>query len=383
MKKIIVALGIVLPTSVFAGGFERNDQVPNFLFNDGRYAEFGLNLVNPEVEGKLPTGQADLETGEMITSYNNISLAYKAPINENLDWGFSYTEPYGAGVSYSHTNPFHPYNGTSADLDARSIAGLLRYKMGDNFSVYGGAKVQQFEADASVSVSRVINGALVKALDYDGDSDPDIAAGYLIGAAYEMKEIGLRVALTYNSEVEHTNDVVENATALDPNSGQFVTLTDVSSEVSTTLPSTINLAFQSGINEKTLVFGSIHWAEWTKTEIVPTVYTQVTNGQKLVKHDDDTTTYKLGLARRLNENVALAVIFATEEATDKVSTNLSPTDGYKSVTFAGTFSEGNSKVTAGISFIDVGDTFTEVGDLESDFSSNSALGFGVTYGYTF
>mgnify|MGYP000468378369 CR=1 FL=1 len=98
---------------------------------------------------------------------------------------------------------------------------------------------------------------------------------------------------------------------------------------------------------------------------------------------DDTTTIKLGVARRLNENVALALILATEEATDKVSTNLSPTDGYNSITLAGTFTEGNSKVTAGISYVDVGDTFTDIGGLESDFSSNTALALGVRFGYTF
>ena len=383
MKKIIVALSIALPVSAIAGGFERNNNVPDFLFNDGRYVEFSLGLVNPDVDGKLPTGQADLGSGEMVSSFNNKSLAYKAPINSNLDWGIAYTEPYGAGVSYSHTNPFYPYNGSSAELEARNISALLRYKMGDNFSVYGGAKVQQFEADAQIAVSQVLGGNLVKVLDYEGDSDPDIAAGYIVGAAYEMKEIALRVALTYNSEIDHKHDVVESATVLDPGSGTFVPFTDVAGTVSTTMPSTINLAFQSGVNEKTLVFGSVHFAEWTKSEIVPDVYFQVTGGSKLVSHSDDTTTIKLGVARKLNENVALALILATEEATDKVSTNLSPTDGYNSITLAGTFTEGNSKVTAGVSYIEIGDTFTNIGDFESDFSSNSALALGVKFGYTF
>lgn len=393
MKKTIVALSIALPTSVFAGGFERDPQTPNYIFNDGRYMEFKLTVSNPDVDGNVPLGTVTQSSEDVASNYRSLGFAYKAQINDKMDWSLAYLEPYGADINYANADALYPYGDSWAKLDVQGLTAMLKYKIGDRVSVYGGAKLSSFDADANVVVTIPTpgTGAPLNVLNYQVNAEEDRSTGYVVGAAYEMKEIAMRVALTYNTAIDHESSVVESATAVDLSTGApiAVVVPDTSSTVDTTLPATLNLSFQTGLNQKTLLFGSIHWAEWSESEMAPPVYTQVTataanpTGSKLVSHSDDTTTYRLGLGRRISDDVALAVILGHEKSNGEQSTNLAPTDGYDSLTFAGTFTEGNTKVTAGISFVDIGDTDTNAVVGESDFSSNKAVGFGLTFGYTF
>lgn len=396
MKKTIIALSIALPTSVFAGGFERNPQTPNFLFNDGRYVEFNLTIGNPDVKGSVtsttasPNPALGQDSDDVASNYTNIGFAYKAQINDKMDWALAYTEPFGADINYRNSGALYPYGTSWAKLDVKGLTALLKYKVSDRVSVYGGAKLSEFDADANVviTVPNPASGAPLNVLNYKVNAEEDRATGYVIGAAYEMKEIAMRVALTYNTEIEHESPVVESATGVSLTTGPFA-IPDQASTVDTTLPASLNLSFQTGLNQKTLLFGSVHWAEWTSSEMVPPLYSVVTAtaanpaGSKLVSHSDDTTTLKLGLGRRITDDVALAIILGHEESTGKQSTNLAPTDGFDSLTFAGTFTNGKAKITAGVSFIDIGDTYTNAVIGGSDFESNRAVGFGVTYGYHF
>ena len=389
MKKTIIALSIAIPTSVLAGGFERNPQTPNFLFNDGRYAEFNFTIGNPDVEGSVtsvtnPANPAiGQESKDVAANYSNFGFAYKAQINDKMDWALAYTEPYGANIQYKNSDPLYPYGTSWAKLDVRGLTALLKYKISDRISVYGGAKISEFDADANVVVTVVTPGGPAQALNYQVNAEEDRATGYVVGAAYEMKEIAMRVALTYNTEIDHESSVVESANAIDLASGTPLNFPAQANTVDTTLPQSFNLSFQTGLNQKTLLFGSVHWAEWTASEMAPPLYTLVTGGSKLVSHTDDTTTFKLGLGRRINEHLALAVILGHEKSTGERSTNLAPTDGFDSLTFAGTLTDGKAKITAGVSFIEVGDTYTNAQIGRSDFESNKAVGFGVTYGYHF
>ncbi|MGB0865236.1 MAG: OmpP1/FadL family transporter [Granulosicoccaceae bacterium] len=386
MKKNLIALGLALPASVFAGGFERDTQTPNYLFNDGRYAEFSFSTANPNVEGSVPLGPTTQNSGDAISTYSNLSFAYKAPINDKMDWSIAYLEPYGADVYYRNTDPLYTYNDSWAELGVRGLTALLKYKIGDRFSVYGGAKLSEFSADADVNVTISLDGVNpLRIIDYQVRTEKDRATGYVFGAAYEMKEIAMRVALTYNSEIEHESSVVESATGVDVVGGTGpYNIPDTANTVDTTLPQSVNLSFQTGINPKTLLFGSVHWAEWSANEMNPPVYFQVTGGNKLVDHDDDTTTYRLGLGRRINDQVSLALILGHEAANGEVSANLAPTDGFDSITLAGSFKhDEHATLRAGISFIEIGDTTTNAAGQVASFESNDAIGFGVTYSYKF
>lgn len=386
MKKILFILGASLPASVLAGGFERDPQTPNYLFNDGRYFELNFATANPVVEGSVQLGPSTQRSGDAISTYKNVSFAYKAPINDKFDWSIAYVEPYAADIYYRNADPLYPYTTSWADLSVHGLTALLKYKAGERVSLFGGAKLSEFGADADVNVTITPDGTTpVQVLDYQVRTKKDRATGYVVGAAYEIEEIALRVSLTYNSEVEHESSVVESASGINVPAGNVpFNIPDTANTVDTTLPASVNLSFQTGINPKTLLFGSVHWAEWSANEMNPPIYFQVTGGDKLVDHDEDVTTYRLGLGRRINEQVALAVILGHEKATDEVSPNLSPTDGFDSITFAGTFKhDEHATLRAGVTLVDVGDTFTNAVGTQTNFSSNNAVGFGLSYSYKF
>ena len=89
---------------------------------------------------------------------------------------------------------------------------------------------------------------------YSFQGDDDWGFGYVVGAAYEIPEKALRIALTFGSAIDFELDSTE--TFPDAVGGQVVKGT---TEIS--MPKSVNLDFQTGIAPKTLLFGSMRWIE--------------------------------------------------------------------------------------------------------------------------
>ena len=145
------------------------------------------------------------------------------------------------------------------------------------------------------------------------------------------------------------------------------------------------MEFQSGVAPDTLAFGSVRWVEWSKFSIAPPIYTGAV-GSPIVDFDNDTITYTLGIGRRLSENWSIAGALSHEAASGGFASNLSPTDGRSSASLAATYTNGNMKVTAGVSRVWIGDAMTELsgsGIAAGLFSGNTATAFGMKVGFNF
>ena len=342
--------------TAFAGGLERSNQSVAVLFEEGRYLEFGVSAVSPSVSGTL-----GVPSGDMLDSYLNFSAAYKADLNDTWSYAIIFDQPYGADTSYPGGTP-HPFSGSTASVKSNALTGIMQYNMPNNVSVYGGLRAQTLQAEA---VLPPIPGT------YSISSNTDFALGYLAGVAYEKPEIALRVALTYISETSHDLDLTESVGAT-----VFPTNTE---EVK--LPQAVNLEFQSGVAEDTLVFGSVRWAEWSKTVIDPPIYaSSPATSRPLVFFEDDRITYTLGVGRRLNETWSVRGSVSYEESTGSVTGNLGPTDGFTSVSLGAIYRKDNMKVTGGIRYVDVGDATTFS---TATFTGNSAIAAGIKVGWTF
>ena len=179
-------------TTASAGGIERTNQVVGILFEEGRYVEFSFGNVNPTVSGNAVPALGGFASGDMAPSYWQFGAAYKQDINEQLSFALIYDQPFGADVAYpAGTNYFA--QGATAELRSNALTGVLKYDTSDRFSVYAGLRYQTLGAEASIPF--VAN--------YTANGSADGGFGYLVGAAYEIPEIALRLALTYNSKVEH------------------------------------------------------------------------------------------------------------------------------------------------------------------------------------
>lgn len=179
----------------------------------------------------------------------------------------------------------------------------------------------------------------------------------------------LRVALTYESAVKHEFDTTEQFNG----SPAMETVTEIE------LPQSLTLDFQSGIAADTLLFGSVRWAEWSVWEVRPPEYdAQV--GDRVTGIDDDVFTYRIGIGRSINDQVAIFGRVTYEEATGGVANRLSPTDGSTSFGFGGSYTMDAYEISGGIEYALLGDGTDSTG---TAFEDNTAIGFGVNIGFSF
>lgn len=365
IKTIAGAAGAVMAGTVAAqaGGIERSAFNPGFLFEKGNYFELSFGSVSPDVSGTqqiplvVPAGG---NSGDMAGDYTTLSGALKYQINDQWALGIVVDQPIGADVNYA--NPAYVYGvgtGSQATIDALGVTVLAHYRVNERISLYGGIKAESVEGTVAL-----FNG-------YTMSTDRALDYGFVVGAAYEIPDIALRVALTYSSDIDHTFAVTENGAPSAP--------------FTTTTPQSLALDFQSGIAANTLLFGSIRWRDWSEFDITPVGFLLAT-GDSLVSYDDDSITYTLGVGRKFSDQWSGAVFMSHEPSAGGFSGNLGPTDGYTSIGLGATYTQDNMKITGGVTYARIGDAVTEApvpGITLGSFTGNSLVGFGIKVGYSF
>ncbi len=338
MKRLIGTASALamMATTAGAGALDRSGQGISFMFEKGNYAEFSFGSVSPSVSNAAGF------TGDVAPSYTQFSAAYKRDLTDNLSFGVQIDQPYGAHVQYPAG-----LGGGFAELTSSAVTVIGRYKFDGGFSAHAGLSYATI--DGRIFVPPVVANQTFKA---DGD------IGYLVGAAYERPDIALRVALTYFSGTDH---------ALDSSVGTVGTINPGQA---------VNLDFQTGVAANTLVFGQIRWVDWTDTRVV------VPPAVPLISYADDRFTYTLGVARKFNDNWSGVVSIGHENDQDNLQSTLSPTDGFNSIGLAAIYTKDNMKITTGIRYVDLGDTFT-TSPVLGEFSGNSAVAVGIKVGFTF
>jgi len=367
MKRIMTTAAVVALSAGMAqaGGVERSTQSTGILFEKGNYAEFNIGGFNPDVSGKFEANGA--ASGDMAPGYGTYSFGYKQALSDKVDVAIILDQPIGANIDY-RTGTTYPLAGSTAEVNSNAITGLVRYKLPQNFSVFGGLRIEQARGKVSLS-----NG-------YQMKTSNETDYGYVIWAAWEKPEIAARVALTYNSKITHDFTASENV------------LGGVPSSFETTVPESVNLEFQTGIAANTLLMGSVRWVHWTQFDISPPGYLGASGGAALVDYANNTISYSLGVGRKFNEQWSGALMFGYEKQQGGRTGNLGPTDGYKSVSLAASYQATDKvKITGGVRYVDIGNAKTNpyfpaypaTSVFGGDFSGNSGWGAGVRVGISF
>lgn len=358
---ILAMVAATSATLAHAGGIERSAQSVGLLFEEGRAFQLSFGTVSPSLTGTA-LGQT---SGDMAPTYSTTTLGYKMPLAEKLDIAFIYDQSIGADVAYP-TGTGYPLEGLNATLDSSEITAFLRYKLNGGFSVYGGLRAQSIEAE--------LDTLLTPAGLYSLSVEKNYELGYAVGAAYERPDIALRIALTYNSAIEHSLDGDEGfAGGGGPASG--------GGEFTTTIPQSVNLEFQTGIAADTLLFGSVRWQDWSEFDITPFLFTSTLAGASLINYESDYTTYNLGVGRRFSENWSAAITLGYEGATKDIQGNLAPRDGFASIGLAATYRMDTTEITVGARYIDLGNATTQ--SIGGEFRNNDAMAFGVRMTHRF
>jgi long-chain fatty acid transport protein len=368
MKRVMSGLAMLTlsTAAVQAGGIDKSGMGIGGLFAEGTVAELSFGSVAPSVSGNDVALFGGGSSGNVAGSFTQYSLSVKTDLNAHVSAMVMMDQPFGADILYGAGSA--ALGGTKAEAMASGLTGVLRYKMDNGFSVHGGLRLDTSSANIDLRGAAYagVNGYSVKL-------DQDIAAGYVMGVAYEKPDIALRVALTYNSKIKHSFGTTETL------SGAVIGIADT--EVNT--PQSVNLDVQTGIAANTLLFGSIRWVDWSEFKLEPATFVGLT-GDGLIGLDD-TTTFTVGVGRKINDNWSAAASISYEaKDSDPLVSPLAPTNGLIGITLAGIYTAGNMKVTAGVNYTKVGDAQPQTADTaRANFSGNSAVGVGVKVAFTF
>ncbi|MEQ5868871.1 outer membrane protein transport protein [Sagittula sp. NFXS13] len=412
-------------TTAMAAGLDRSGQSVAAIFSPGGTTTLSYGIVMPEVSGEDIAGGGSYDS--VAEDYGQFGVSYTYDINDKASFALIIDNPYGADISYD-SSPFTTrLGGTSADFNSVALTGVARYKFSDRFSVFGGVSAERLDATVAlngVGYATAINlagtaraigvdaGTLGAALQGDpaaaGALAPTILAlptstgnlatdlgnigasvqanagqflanggynfkmdkstqpHYLIGAAYEIPDIAMRISGTYHFETKHKADTTE--TIYSPMAGSLVTVND---EVDFVTPQSFNLEAQTGIAAGTLLTATWRWTDFSAVDLVPTAL-----GSDLVNLDDS-NRYTLGVARQFSDKLAGSLTFSYEPEGDDLVSPLGPTNGLKGISLGGRWTDGPLNISGGINYSVLGDAKAEVGGVaQAEMTDNHVVGIG-------
>ena len=397
-----ILLSLIPTTATFAAGLDRSGQSISAFLQQGNYAEAGLSVLDPEVQGKDNAGNKVSDMGE---DYYFPAAAIKIQATDQISLGLLYDQPFGADSQYApESNAFATVNtnkgtleGTSVEVKTNSITALIGYQPNANWNVYAGPVYQTVKAKVS------LRGTAYKGPQVLGGYDIDIkegeAYGWLAGFAYSIPEIALKAAVTYRSEIKHELDTTETfrfgtdgalyipaftGTAL----GKTVTPTYHKAEITT--PQSVNIDLQSGVAKNTLAFANIRWVHWDQFAVKPAYLSQLTGAltgkqQNLVDYSDDQWSATVGLGHKFNAKWSGTAAVGWDSGAGNPVTTLGPVEGYWSVGLGGQYSPAeNYFIQAGVKYFWLGDANAQTGGaVAGSFEDNTALGYCMKIGYRF
>lgn len=367
MKKLfkLTAAGLFLGTPAFSGGWEADRLDTSIMYNDGGYAEVSTKSISYSVSATSGAAVGAVKH-KMAKDQDRISFSFKTQYG-NFDIGVS---SYNSGAIQLDGQATAA--GTSlvpsADVTARSLALLGKYRINENMSAFAG--LNRYEVETSTVTT------LAAIYEVSGDELAPV-----VGVAYEMKDIALRVEGILQAETEMSLTAKSGAKA-----GGVAGATAISAASTLVIPQTITLNFQSGIAEDTLLFGSIHKADWETAQITIPANGLVPG----VSSDFSTkTAYSIGLGRKISDDLSLIASYSTEDGGGSTSGDpFTLTDGYQTLGFAARYTRDNMTFTAGYGYTKVGDVLVSYvipgpATLTADYKDNDISAIGLKVGFSF
>ena len=356
-----------------AAGLERRNIDTDFLFADGTVVDFGLGSVSPSF---TPTqgGNFAFEASKNIAPrFSVVTGSFKTEINDNLDLGFWHTSSgngvhvdYGAVTGLGMTGAINTVTGVAnsghikAEVSIPTTLLAAKYSISENLSVLAGAKYV-----------KVSGGQLMLPSELgDGDPLPDITSvwnlgskdgtGSVLGVAYEIPEIALRVSLVAEGDIDLSIPTTSGGGAA-ANGNSAASIGDA-----------ITLSFQTGIAENTLLFGSVRQSNWADNQVsVPTPL-----GLSQITSFEDGENFTIGIGRKFSDELSASLSYYFSDGDGNEASELSPYGETKTVSLGAkyTLNEGTD-VSFGLSQSERGDATT--GNFAAKLSGSSVTSFGV------
>ena len=302
--------------------------------------------------------------------------ATKATLTAELDAKSKRAEDLGSAIVVAGINQNNNGEGTNVQISSQNFTGLIGVKLGEkkNIQIYGGPTIQRLEGDVHLR-----GNAYKTASGYDANITRDTAYGWMAGIAYLKPEIALKAALTYRSEIDHDTTTYENFPALAARGLP----TQGTNEITITMPKSVNLDFQTGLNPTTLLTAKARWVPWSDFAIKPTIYGKA-SGLNLVSYDDDAWTAEVGLGKKLSPQLAISGAVGYDSGAGNPITSLGPVEGNWNVGLGAKYNlTPEWAVSGGVKYLMFGDAKAKLpdGSIVGDFQDNDGWVYGVRLSY--
>lgn len=358
----LAALAIAAAQSAVAGGIDQSGQDVSLIFEPGTQVRLSYGKVSPELSGADIAAQP---TGNVAAAFAQTAFAFKTDVSDRLSLGLTWDQPFGADVTYGATSPV--LGGTRALAESSALTALARLRLSDRFSLLGGLRMQT--ASASVGLAGLAYAG--DGIDgYAADLAAQTRAGAVLGAAFEIPDIALRAALTWNSAIDYDFATTERLGA---------TIIGIApTPVST--PQSVNLDLQTGIAADTLLFGQVRWVDWSSFRLKP-----ATLGADLIDLSDS-TTWTLGLGHRFSAHWSGLASVSYEQTGDPRVSPLAPSTGQLGATLGVVYTADRLRVTLGVNSTRLGAATPAIGTPKTQvasFGDGSVTGIGLRIDYGF
>ena len=459
LNKVVVSIGIILFSSnqVSAAALDRSGQSISAFLQPNHYFEFGLSTLDPNISGQeAGIARQQRALSDMAQSYLTVSTALKLQLTEKNSFGIIYDQPFGAKSGYQGNNQFvseskdpilsplpltigelagklgeqAPSGQSGVDINIENISLLWGYQPTKNWNLYTGVAYQSLKGHTQLrgSAFSIYNG-------YDLDIPENAELGWIAGVSFQRPEIGLKTALTYRSEIEHTFNARENFTLVNlirnPEGEEMIqqNLNDLleqklinqqqhqalqstirkiadsdfdSGKSKLTTPKSVNFDTQIALRRQTVTFANIRWVNWKNFAKEPYQFKQLSEiignlatpkraeGFDIVKYSKDQWAVNLGSGHKINSQWSASTSLGWDSGAGDPVSVLGPTKGYWNFGLAMQFNPtAQSFISGGVKYFWIGDVKGQTGaqagsDIYiADFKDNNALGYGLKMGYRF
>lgn len=407
---LLGVLGVFVSNISHASALEQSGQSILPFLENGNYAEANLFAVDASVSG-IVNDRADLvrdhqsrDTGDIAESTQFYTAAIKLQLTDRLGFGVLYDQPFSADIKYparSNNSYFDndiSHEGTSVKADTQNLSLLFGYSPYQHFQIYGGPVYQTVKANVALrgnAYTQAFNG-------YNAKFKQQGEVGWLLGGNYQLPDIALKAAITYRSKIKYKFQVEEDIF------GEPLKLVE-NEKTKLETPASLNIDFQTGISEKSLVYMNLRWVNWKEFETRPPQYgalseilmKDLTNGEyiqgfKLDSYQNDQYSATLGIAHQFTEKWSTSTDVSWDSGTGNPASTMGPIKGSWSLGLGVQFNPAkNYFITGSLKYFWLGDTKTEDGTYylpiagikpyaeQANFKNNHAIAYGLKFGYWF
>ncbi|AVF08398.1 outer membrane protein transport protein [Acinetobacter baumannii] len=407
---LLGVLGVFVSNISHASALEQSGQSILPFLENGNYAEANLFAVDSSVSGVV-NDRADLvrdhqsrDTGDIAESTQFYTAAIKLQLTDRLGFGVLYDQPFSADIKYparSNNSYFDndiSYEGTSVKANTQNLSLLFGYSPYQHFQIYGGPVYQTVKANVALrgnAYTQAFNG-------YNAKFKQQGEVGWLLGGSYQLPDIALKAAITYRSKIKYQFQVEEDIF------GEPLKLVE-NEKTKLETPASLNIDFQTGISEKSLVYTNLRWVNWKEFETRPPQYgalseilmKELTNGEyiqgfKLDSYQNDQYSATLGIAHQFTEKWSTSTDVSWDSGTGNPASTMGPIKGSWSLGLGVQFNPAkNYFITGSLKYFWLGDTKTEDGTYylpiegikpyaeQENFKNNQAIAYGLKFGYWF